>query len=103
MAMDDDFPVAIVSLEDIMRGSANRRNQGLEERDRTQIEMLERRTETAERKVDILKKLLREVLGMLDLEMHAAVVQLIDATLKELRPKSTANAEIRKDTVDAQS
>jgi hypothetical protein len=100
--MNDEFPVTIVSLEDFRRGSTNGRHEEFEERDRAQIEMLERRTETAERKVEILKQLFEEVLGMLDMETHAAVVLRINAVFKELRLKSTPNAENRRDTVGAQ-
>jgi hypothetical protein len=87
MAMNIDFPATIVSLEDFRRSSANARRKKLEERDGTQIECWERRTEMAERKVDILKQLFEEVLGMLDVETHAAVMLRIKAILKELRVK----------------
>jgi hypothetical protein len=100
MVMSDEFPFTIVSLEDF--SSANARHQKFEERDRTQIEMLERRAETAERKVDILKQLFQQVLGMLDLETHADLVLRINAVFKELRLKSTPHGETRKDTVGAQ-
>jgi hypothetical protein len=85
--MNNESPATIVSLEDFMRARTNARHQKLEERDGTQIECWERRTEVAERKVDILKQLFEEVLGMLDVETHAAVVLRIKAILKELRVK----------------
>jgi hypothetical protein len=102
----DGFAVTIVSYEDFTRDSS-KLNHKLDDKDHKAAQILdqraetveqrcetaEQRAETAEHKYDILKKLLEDVLGMLDPETHAAVVQRINTVLKELRLKSTAPQE----------
>jgi hypothetical protein len=94
----DGFAVTVVSYEDITRDTS-KLNHKLDDKDHKAVQMLEQRcetaeqrAETAERKVNILKKLLKDVLGMLDPEAHAAVQQLINTVLNELRLKSKEHA-----------
>src|SRR5262249_9135201 len=94
----DGFGVTIVSHEDIMRDSS-RPNHKPDDKDHKAAQILEQcaemaaqRAETAERKFNILKNLLKDVLGMLDPEAHAAVQQLINNVLNEVRLESKERA-----------
>ena len=75
--------------------TAEQRAEATEQRAETaeqRAETAEQRAETAERKFNILKKLLKDVLGMLDREAHAAVLQLINNVVNELRLESREHA-----------
>jgi uncharacterized protein (DUF3084 family) len=75
--------------------ATERRAEATEQRAETaeqRAETAEQRAETAERKFNILKKLLKDVLGMLDREAHAAVLQLINNVVNELRLESREHA-----------